>query len=338
MIWVVLSVNGAIVKECPVDRELFVGRTPSSDLHIMSTEVSSRHAKISPRAHGAVITDLNSTNGTFLNGEKRLASGVELALEPGMRICIGPGIFEIKRVDDPAAKPRVAPTEEKMFGTMVIGTDDTQQGIVNEAKFRSARPRIVIALETDRRTVPLEEVSTEIGREGCAVTINHPSVSGKHARINYENGFFILRDLQSRNGTFVDGLPVPAPTPLGTQAAITFGTVECLFVQEPPKQGMADYVAPEVLAAHVVTLGKATRHQADQILQEQAATGRALGELFVERGILPPRTWSEIFAHRKLIGTLNPAAAKKGMHPLVWVSIGLLVAAIAVWAVLHFMR
>lgn len=338
MIWVVLTVNGAIVKECVVDRDLTIGRVPSSDLHIPSTEVSSRHAKISPRAHGAVITDLNSTNGTFLNGEKRLAAGVELALEPGMRICMGPGILEVKRVDEPAPKPRVAVDDEKMFGTMVIGTDDTQQGIVNEAKFRAAKPRMVIALETDRRTVPFEEVGTEIGREGCAVTINHPSVSGKHARISYENGFFVLRDLQSRNGTFLEGLPVTAPTPLGTQAAITFGTVDCLFVQEPPKQGMADYVAPEVLAGHVVTLGKATRHQVDQVLQEQAATGKALGELFVEKGILPPRTWSEIFSQRKLIGALNPAAAKKGMHPLVWMTVGLGLAAIGVWAVLHFMR
>jgi pSer/pThr/pTyr-binding forkhead associated (FHA) protein len=338
MIWVVLTMNGAVVKECPVDRDLLVGRVPSSDLHIPSTEVSSRHAKLSPRAHGAVISDLNSTNGTFLNGEKRLASGVELALEPGMKICIGPGILEVKRVDEPAPKARTPVSEEKMFGTMVIGTDDTQQGIVNEAKFRAAMPRLVVSLENDRRIVPIEQMSVEIGREGCPISIGHPSVSGTHARISFENGFFVLRDLQSRNGTFVDGLPVPAPTPLGTQTAVTFGTVECLFVQEPPKQGGIAEVSPDVLAGHVVALGKATRHQADQVLQEHASSGKSLGEIFVERGILPPREWSEIFAQRKLIGTLAPASSKKGMHPLVWVVIGLGVAAIAGWAALRWLR
>jgi pSer/pThr/pTyr-binding forkhead associated (FHA) protein len=338
MIWVVLTVNGAVVKECPVDRDLFVGRVPGSDLHIQSTEVSSRHAKISPKPGGAAITDLKSTNGTFLDGEKKLNPNEEVLLTPGMRVCMGPGIITVVDKAAAPAKPKESEKEKEFSGTMVIGSEDAQSDIVNEAKFRAAKARLVVALETARHTVQLENVNTEIGREACAVAISHPSVSGAHARISFENGFFVLRDLQSRNGTFLEGLPVTAPTPLGTQAAITFGTVDCLFIQEPPKQGMADYVAPDILAGHVVTLGKATRHQVDQILQEQASTGRSLGELFVEKGILPPRTWSEIFSQRKLIGTLNPAAAKKGMHPLVWVFIGLGVAAVAVWALLHFTK
>jgi pSer/pThr/pTyr-binding forkhead associated (FHA) protein len=333
MIWVVLTVNGVVVKECAVDRELFVGRVPGSDLHIPSTEVSSRHAKISPRPDGVAITDLKSTNGTFLDGEKRLTPGEEVLLKPGARVCLGPGIIEVVSRGTVPTKPVSAPEEKKFSGTMVIGAEDAQSGIVNEAKFRAAKARLVITLESGRRTVPLENVETEIGREECAVAIAHPSVSGAHARISYENGFFVLRDLQSRNGTFLEGLPVAAPTPLGTQAAITFGTVECLFIQEPPKQGMADFVAPEVLAGHVVTLGKATRHQMDQVLQEQAATGKSLGELIVEKGILAPRAWSEIFAQRRLIGTLAPAA-KKGIHPIVWV-VGTLLAALGVWLVLR---
>lgn len=335
MIWVVLTVNGAVVKECPVDKELFVGRVPGSDLHIQSTEVSSRHAKISPRPGGVAITDLKSTNGTFLDGEKRLAPGEEVLLTPGMRVCLGPGIITVVQKETAKARTTESVKEKEFSGTMVIGSDDAQSGIVNEAKFRAAKARLVVALESGRRTVPLENVESEIGREECAVAIAHPSVSGAHARISYENGFFVLRDLQSRNGTFLEGLPVTAPTPLGTQAAITFGTVECLFVQEPPKQGMTDFVPPEILAGHVVTLGKATQHQVDQVLQEQAATGRSLGELFVEKGILPPRAWSEIFSQRKLIGTLNPSSAKKGIHPLVWIVGTLVVAALAVWLVMR---
>ncbi len=331
MIWVVLTVNGAVVKECPVDKDLFVGRVPTSDLHVNSTEVSSRHAKISPRGGGAVITDLKSTNGTFLDGEKRLTPGEEVPLTPGMRVCLGPGILTVVEKGAAPARTTESVKEKEFSGTMVIGSEDAQSDIVNEAKFRSAKPRLVVALESNRHTVPLENVDTEIGREECTVAIPHPSVSGAHARITFEKGFFVLRDLQSRNGTFLEGLPVTAATPLGTQAAITFGTVECLFIQEPPKQGMAEYVAPEVLAGHVVTLGKATQHQMDQVLQEQAATGRALGELIVEKGILPPRAWSEIFAQRKLIGTLNPAAARKGIPPLVWVVAALAVGAVAVW-------
>jgi pSer/pThr/pTyr-binding forkhead associated (FHA) protein len=338
MIWVVLTVDGAVIKEAPVDRDLLVGRIPSADLQIPSTEVSSRHARISPRNGGAILTDLNSTNGTFLNGETRIGPGLEIPLEPGVRICIGPGILEVKKGDAPR-KTQDSNAEKNMFGTMVIGAADaTQVGLVNEAKFRVAKPRLVVAMEGERRIVPLESAAVEVGRENCAVTINHPSVSGRHASITFENGFFVLRDLQSRNGTFIDGLPVPAPTPLGTQSGVTFGTVECLFVQEPPTQAGLDDVSPETLVAHVVALGKATQHQGQQVLQEHATSGKSLGEIFVERGILPPREWSEIYRQRKLIGTLAPAASKRGLHPLVWVCFGLLAAALAVWAGVTYLR
>jgi len=337
MIWVVLTMDGAVTKELPLDRDLLVGRIPSADIQIPVTEVSSRHARISPRGAGAVLTDLNSTNGTFINGEKRVPPGTELPLETGVRVCIGPGILTLKKAEAPS-RPKEPESEKHMFGTMVIGTDDTQQGLVNEAKFRAAKPRIVVAMEDGRRILPLETTSVEVGREGCAVTLAHPSVSGRHARISFENGFFVLRDLQSRNGTFVDGLPVPAPTPLGTQTAITFGTVECLFVQEPPQQSGMDEIPPEALVAHVVALGKATQHQGAQVLEEHGSSGKSLGEIFVERGILPPREWSEIHRQRKLIGTLAPSASKRGFHPLVWVCFGLLGAALAVWAALNYLR
>lgn len=339
MIWVVLTVDGAVIKETPVDRDLLVGRIPSADLQIPSTEVSSRHARISPRGGGAILTDLNSTNGTFLNGETRIGPGLEIPLEPGVRICIGPGILEVKKGDAPRKTQDAAAAEKVMLGTMVIGaSDETQMSLVNEAKFRVAKPRLVIAMEGDRRIVPLESTDVEIGRENCPVTINHPSVSGRHARISFENGFFVLRDLQSRNGSFVDGLPVPAPMPLATQSAVTFGTVECLFVQEAPTQAGADEIPPESLTAHVVAMGKATQHQGQQVLEEHAKSGKSLGEIFVERGILPPREWSEIYRQRKLIGTLAPSARKRGLHPLVWVCFGLLAAALAVWAGVTYLR
>jgi pSer/pThr/pTyr-binding forkhead associated (FHA) protein len=335
MIWVVLTVDGAVVKEVPVDRDLVIGRIGSADLRIASTEVSSRHARLSPKGDGAVLTDLGSTNGTFLNGEKKVDPNVEVPLTPGVRVCIGPGVLEVKAGAAPKKGGGDEDDEKKLLGTMVIGTDDTASGLVNEAKFRAAKPRIVVAHENDRRIVPLETPAVEIGREGTPIAINHPSISGRHAKISFDNGFFVLRDLQSRNGTFLDGLPVTSPAPLGTQTAITFGTVDCLFVQEPPQGTAAGEVAPELIVGHVVNLGKATQHQGQMILEEHAKSGKTLGEIFVEKGILPPKEWSEIFRQRKLIGTLAPKG-RGGMHPAVWLLIGLGIAAVGVWAFLTF--
>ncbi|MFB6372998.1 MAG: FHA domain-containing protein, partial [Bradymonadaceae bacterium] len=63
-----------------------------------------------------------------------------------------------------------------------------------------------------------QEVSVDIGPElsdvtigrspGNVVRINQPSVSREHAEIIYENGQCTIRDLDSSNGTYINGTPV----------------------------------------------------------------------------------------------------------------------------------
>ncbi|OBF34007.1 hypothetical protein A5724_17425 [Mycobacterium sp. ACS1612] len=67
------------------------GVNPEIDLgiHPVDRGVSSQHAVL--RIHQSVltITDLGSTNGTYLNGDSRLAEGEETPLADGDRIHIG---------------------------------------------------------------------------------------------------------------------------------------------------------------------------------------------------------------------------------------------------------
>ena len=50
-------------------RDLVVGRTKDADITVQCKSVSKRHAKITFDGDQMVVTDLGSTNGTFLNGE-----------------------------------------------------------------------------------------------------------------------------------------------------------------------------------------------------------------------------------------------------------------------------
>ena len=48
-----------------------VGRDATSGIRLEHDEfVSARHARLEPRPEGALVDDLGSTNGTFLNGKK----------------------------------------------------------------------------------------------------------------------------------------------------------------------------------------------------------------------------------------------------------------------------
>ena len=48
-----------------------------------------------------------------------------------------------------------------------------------------------------------------VGRhDACDVVVGHPSVSRQHARLSFRDGHWVLRDLDSTNGTRVNGTPV----------------------------------------------------------------------------------------------------------------------------------
>jgi pSer/pThr/pTyr-binding forkhead associated (FHA) protein len=67
------------------------------------------------------------------------------------------------------------------------------------------------------------ENTVTIGRdENAEVYVDHPLVSRRHAELSFENGSWWLRDLQSRNGTFIDGQKI-AEAPLAETTAFTLG-------------------------------------------------------------------------------------------------------------------
>src|SRR5215469_5626779 len=62
-----------------------IGRVEDNAFQIAEPSVSSRHCEILLRGEDVVVKDLNSTNGTFINGEK-ITEGV---LKPGQTLRLG---------------------------------------------------------------------------------------------------------------------------------------------------------------------------------------------------------------------------------------------------------
>ncbi|MGH7155613.1 MAG: FHA domain-containing protein, partial [Acetobacteraceae bacterium] len=105
----VVTRSGEPDREVPIGREpLIIGRAPDSSVVLGAIEVSRAHCRIT-LADGVVrATDLRSTNGTLINGER---INDTIVLEPDMALQIGPYRLDYRRRQnaDPNTDPDADP-------------------------------------------------------------------------------------------------------------------------------------------------------------------------------------------------------------------------------------
>jgi pSer/pThr/pTyr-binding forkhead associated (FHA) protein len=84
------------------------------------------------------------------------------------------------------------------------------------------------------KEIELTQKELVIGRLAPAgLVINHPEISRLQARLTCREGNYVLEDLGSRNGTFLNGQPVHTPQVLADGAEIQFGTEVRLVFHQP---------------------------------------------------------------------------------------------------------
>jgi adenylate cyclase len=90
----VVSRAGEATREMPIGSEpMLVGRAASSDVVLPSEEVSRTHCRLVPGDAGLTVIDLQSTNGTFLGGQRVtgptvVPQGGELRVGPYTLVCV----------------------------------------------------------------------------------------------------------------------------------------------------------------------------------------------------------------------------------------------------------
>jgi len=106
----ILSMDGLVLKEIPLTKErMTIGRKPHNDIQIDNLAISGEHAALVTILNDSFLEDLNSTNGTLVNGQpiKKhfLQNGDVVEL----------GKYKLKYISDvPAAKEGGADFEKTM--------------------------------------------------------------------------------------------------------------------------------------------------------------------------------------------------------------------------------
>jgi adenylate cyclase len=93
----------------------------------------------------------------------------------------------------------------------------------------------LVLFEKDNTThrFVIEKNETTIGRRPeNDFLIANVMVSGKHAKLTQQNNQFYLTDLNSTNGTFVNGVRISSPTEIKHKDHVNLGAVDLVFVTE----------------------------------------------------------------------------------------------------------
>jgi transcriptional regulator with GAF, ATPase, and Fis domain len=142
------------------------------------------------------------------------------------------------------------------------------------------RPRLLVLSGPLRdSTIPLSEGEVTIGREASnGIAVVDPSVSRKHFQVSWQNGRFRVRDLDSRNGTLVNGTGVEEQW-LDHGDQIAAGDSSFLFLLEEedvtPSASRVEFEDAQATAETTIIHPRDVVYlQPDRLLRELPATSR----------------------------------------------------------------
>lgn len=196
------------------EESLTIGREPDNTIIVNDSMVSRHHARIDWASESYTIQDLDSRNGTFVNGRRvrrrrRLSDGDEITLYQ-FRLS-----FETLRVEE------VEPDSGDTLVAMPL----------------PGQPKLIVTSGPDAgREILLNEDIMTIGRisksarwPSSQILLDDRAVSRPHACIQREETGFSIVDLESANGTMVNGQPISGPHPLTDGDVIGMGETRLVF-------------------------------------------------------------------------------------------------------------
>ncbi len=126
---------------------------------------------------------------------------------------------------------------------------------------------------------PLDQ-GVVFGREMGDIVLKNPAVSAKHARIAVERNHFILHDLKSTNGTFVNKGRITSQE-LHHGDVINIGKFEILFINEEEAKTASDFFGTAEVAGMTVMINSDEMMKQQKAKEEEMKRKSEAAQLFV---------------------------------------------------------
>lgn len=216
--------------------ELTVGREAGNDLVVADKGVSRRHCRFFLDERGtAFVEDLQSANGVMVGGA-RIEEATEL--RPGVEVHLGGATVRLEERRSAALARRPgSPASHGSQGPQRAAAGKLAKKEAGALKARASKPSPApkgkACLEgqgaLEGVTFDLAGAKMLVGRAAPAdIVIDDDSVSRRHAEIVRTKKGALVKDLESANGTFVNGERV-TEAPLSAGDLLRFGVVELRY-------------------------------------------------------------------------------------------------------------
>ncbi len=215
---VIVSIDGVVIKEVQLTKDrTTLGRRPYNDIVIDNLAVSGEHAVIQIADGEAVLEDLNSTNGTYINGK----AIKKQPLQNNDSIEIGK--YKIRFQSDQAGAGFDKTMVIKPGSAAGIGSSPaaaTAAAVADNAAGGTASIRVLIGAAAGRE-VALVKIVTTIGKPGVAV-----------AAITRRPAGFVVAHVDGAESPTVNGTPIQAdPVFLKNGDLLELAGIQMQFMQ-----------------------------------------------------------------------------------------------------------
>jgi pSer/pThr/pTyr-binding forkhead associated (FHA) protein len=211
--------------------EMTIGRGRKNQIVIHDNEVSREHCRLVRLMDDYEVHDLNSSNGTFVNGLRVMSNWL---LSPGSLVELGDSItLEYERTPITSTAP---------IARLTTQTAQLNGAATEEAPITDERHCLMMTMgPTIGRVYYLTNPLHSIGRDNANdIVIQDPEISRHHARLRLLRGQYVLEELGSTNGTYINGTLLNEQHTLTPNDVVRLGTQVQLqyMVQSDAEQGM----------------------------------------------------------------------------------------------------
>ncbi len=192
----ILSLDGQVLAEYNMNKERYtVGRLPDNDIRIDNPAVSGHHSLVINILNDSFLEDLNSTNGTYVNGKLIKKH----ALQHGDSVTVGHHQLRFIDTDSSDSEP------DEFEKTMII----TPGSAVAAAAARKASIAAPPAPHGTRpaRTRPMSGAAEAFARHAAGAAFGERPIALAKAKLQVLSGAFAGRELELNKALTTLGRP-----------------------------------------------------------------------------------------------------------------------------------